>query len=249
MLVIENLQASIENKPLIKGLNLTINAGETHALMGPNGSGKSTLANILAGRPDYTITGGSVTFQGQDLLALPPEERARSGVFLAFQYPIEIPGITNIYFLKMSLNAIRKAKGLPEMDAFDFTTLVKEKAAFLKLDQDFLYRPLNTGFSGGEKKRNAILQMMLLEPTLAILDETDSGLDIDALREIAVGVNHCRTPERGFLLITHYQRLLDYIVPTHVHIFMNGRIIQSGGPELAKQLEKSGYEQFSKESA
>jgi Fe-S cluster assembly ATP-binding protein len=242
MLSIKHLKASVDNKTIIHDLNLEIQPGEVHAIMGPNGSGKSTLANILAGRSTYHIEQGSVAFLKEDLLSLAPEMRARKGLFLAFQYPIEIPGVTNIYFLKASLNAIRKARGESELDAFDFTNLVKSTCQTLKMSEDFLYRPINTGFSGGEKKRNAILQMMLLEPKLAILDEADSGLDVDALRIIAEGVNAMRAPHRSFLLITHYQRLLDYIVPDVVHILLKGKIIQTGGPELAHLVEKEGYE-------
>lgn len=241
MLHINNLHAKVDNKIILRGLNLTINAGEVHAIMGPNGSGKSTLANILAGRENFTVTQGEITFEGQNLLALASDERARQGVFLAFQYPIEIPGVSNIYLLKASLNAIRKARSLPELDAMDFLNLVKQKIQAVDLDQDFLYRSVNEGFSGGEKKRNELLQMSLLEPKLAILDETDSGLDIDALKVIADGVNALRNPNRSFLVITHYQRLLDHIVPDFVHVLYNGQIVKSGDKHLALELEEKGY--------
>lgn len=241
MLNIQNLQAEIDGKAILKGLDLTIRAGEVHAIMGPNGAGKSTLSQVLAGREDYKVTGGSVTFNDQDLLALPPEVRAREGIFLAFQYPVEIPGVANIYLLKAAVNAQRKHRGLPELDAIDFLKLVKEKMKIVEMDKDFLYRSVNEGFSGGEKKRNEVLQMALLEPKLAILDETDSGLDIDALKIVANGVNQLRSPDRSVLMITHYQRLLDYIKPDYVHVLANGRIVRSGGPELALELEERGY--------
>lgn len=241
MLNIRNLQAEIDGKAILKGLDLTIHPGEVHAIMGPNGAGKSTLSQVLAGREEYKVTGGSVTFNEQDLLALPPEVRAREGIFLAFQYPVEIPGVANIYLLKAAVNAQRKHHGLPELDAMDFLKLVKEKMKIVEMDKDFLYRSVNEGFSGGEKKRNEILQMALLEPKLAILDETDSGLDIDALKIVANGVNQLRSPDRSVLMITHYQRLLDYIKPDYVHVLAHGRIVRSGGPELALELEERGY--------
>jgi Fe-S cluster assembly ATP-binding protein len=218
-----------------------VNAGEVHAIMGPNGSGKSTLAQVLAGREVYTVTAGQVTYNGNDLLALSPEDRARAGIFLAFQYPVEIPGVSNMYFLKAALNTIRKSQGLEELDAFDFLTLVRDKMTLMNMDQTLLNRPVNTGFSGGEKKRNEIFQMAVLEPKLAVLDETDSGLDIDALKLVAHGVNTLRSPERSMIVVTHYQRLLDYIVPDFVHVLSGGKIVKSGGKELALQLEKEGY--------
>ena len=241
MLEIKNLCATIGDKPILKGIDLTIAAGEVHAIMGPNGSGKSTLSKIIAGDPNYTVTQGSITYQGQDLLAQSPEVRAQEGVFLAFQYPVEIPGVSNIYLLKAALNAKRRAKGLKEVDAFDFLKLIREKLKLVKMDEAFLHRAVNSGFSGGEKKRNEILQMALLEPVLAVLDETDSGLDIDALKIVAEGVNTLKSPENAILLITHYQRLLDYIVPDKVHILSQGKIIQTGDANLAKELEKTGY--------
>lgn len=242
LLKIENLHAEVEGKPILKGINLSLDFGQIHAIMGPNGSGKSTLANVLAGREGFTVTSGRIWYQGQDLLAMSPEERACAGLFLGFQYPVEIPGVSNIYFLKAALNAIRKQRGEPEVDALEFIQLVKEKVRQMGMDEQFLYRAVNEGFSGGEKKRNEILQMALLEPRLCILDETDSGLDIDALRTVADGVNRLRSPERAFLVITHYQRLLDYIVPDVVHIMADGRIQRTGGPELARELEERGYE-------
>lgn len=241
MLLIENLHVSVADKPILKGINLEIKPGEVHAIMGPNGSGKSTLSHVLSGKAGYEITQGSVTYQGQDLAEMPPEIRAREGIFLAFQYPVEIPGVSNIYLLKAALNAVRKHHGQPEVDAMDFLTLVKHKVKMLEMDEKFLYRAVNEGFSGGEKKRNEILQMAILEPKLCILDETDSGLDIDALRIVADGVNSLRSPERGFLMITHYQRLLEYIVPDFVHVLAHGKIVKSGGPELALELEEKGY--------
>lgn len=240
LLNIKNLTANIETKSILNGINLQINPGEVHAIMGPNGSGKSTLASILAGREGYEMQ-GEVLYKDQNLLAMSPEERARAGIFLAFQYPIEIPGVSNIYLLKAALNAKRKAEGLPEIDAMDFLNLVKSKIKEVDLDQDFLYRSVNEGFSGGEKKRNEILQMLILQPTLAILDETDSGLDIDALKVVADGVNSLRSPDRSFIVVTHYQRLLDYIVPDFVHVLSNGRIVKSGTKELALELEEKGY--------
>jgi Fe-S cluster assembly ATP-binding protein len=241
MLEIKNLHASVDGKDILKGINLTVKPGEVHAIMGPNGAGKSTLSNVLAGRDGYEITQGSVTFQDEDLLALEAEERARRGVFLAFQYPVEIPGVSNIYLLKAALNAVRTHQGLEELDAMDFLTLVREKLKLVKMDEDFMYRGVNEGFSGGEKKRNEILQMALLEPTLAILDETDSGLDIDALKTVSEGVNALRSADRSIVMITHYQRLLDYIVPDFVHVLSDGQIVKSGDKELAKELESKGY--------
>jgi Fe-S cluster assembly ATP-binding protein len=241
LLEIENLMVSVGGKPILRGVSLVVPAGEVHAVMGPNGSGKSTLANVLAGREEYEVTGGAVRFRGQDLLALSPEERAREGVFLAFQYPVEIPGVSNSYFMKASLNAVRTKRGQPELDAIDFLQLVKQKMKDLDMDERFLNRSVNEGFSGGEKKRNEILQMSLLEPALAVLDETDSGLDIDALRIVADGVNRLRSPERAVLAITHYQRLLDYLVPDHTHVLLGGRIVKSGDRSLALELEKRGY--------
>ena len=242
MLEIRNLHAGIDGKEILTGLDLTVNAGEVHAIMGPNGSGKSTLAHVLAGRPGYTVTQGTVVYQGQDLLALAPEMRAREGVFLAFQYPVEIPGVSNVYFLKAALNAIRKHRGLSELDAIDFLNLVKERSKVVDIDDSLVKRPVNEGFSGGEKKRNEIFQMALLDPILAILDETDSGLDIDALRIVARGVNQLRSPERAMIVVTHYQRLLNYIIPDFVHVIVDGRIVKSGGKELAFELEAKGYE-------
>lgn len=244
MLEIKNLTAEVEGKEILKGINLTINPGEVHAIMGPNGSGKSTLSYVLAGREGYTVTGGSVTLNGVDVLGLEPDARAALGVFLAFQYPVEIPGVPFNTFLKTSLNAVRKARGLPELPALDFLKLMKSKAADLGISDEMLKRMVNVGCSGGEKKRNDILQMSMLEPILAILDETDSGLDIDALRIVAEGVNKLRSPDRSFLVITHYQRLLDYIVPDHVHILAYGKIIKSGGADLAHELEEKGYGEF-----
>jgi len=242
MIRIKNLHASVEGKPILNGVDLAIEAGEVHAIMGPNGSGKSTLANVLAGREGYEVTKGSVQFLGQDLLALEPDERAAAGVFLAFQYPVEIPGVNNSYFLRAGLNSIRERRGLEEIDAADFILLAREKAKLLQMDDDLLGRGVNTGFSGGEKKRNEIFQMAVLEPRFAILDETDSGLDIDALRVVADGVNALRGPERAFLVITHYQRLLNYIVPDRVHVLHEGRIVKTGGKELALELEEKGYQ-------
>ena len=241
LLEIKDLHATVGEREILKGIDLTVNAGEVHAIMGPNGSGKSTLAQVLAGRELYTVTGGQVTYDGKDLLALSPEDRARAGIFLAFQYPVEIPGVSNMYFLKAALNTIRKSQGLEELDAFDFLTLVRDKMALMNMDQTLLNRPVNTGFSGGEKKRNEIFQMAVLEPKLAVLDETDSGLDIDALKLVAHGVNTLRSPERSMIVVTHYQRLLDYIVPDFVHVLAGGKIVKSGGKELALQLEKEGY--------
>ena len=241
MLKIENLHVRVAGKDILKGLTLTVEAGRVHAIMGPNGAGKSTLGNIIAGREGYEITEGSVTFEGRDLLELEPEERAAAGVFLAFQYPVEIPGVNNTYFLRAALNAQRKARGEEELDSMQFLKKVREKLAVLHLKDELLHRGVNEGFSGGEKKRNEIFQLALLEPKLAILDETDSGLDIDALKAVADGVNALRSPERAFLVITHYQRLLDYIRPDVVHVLADGRIVQTGGPELALELEQHGY--------
>jgi Fe-S cluster assembly ATP-binding protein len=241
MLSIKNLHASVDDTPILHGIDLEVKAGEVHAIMGPNGSGKSTFANVLTGREQYRVTQGEVIYQGQNLLTLSPEDRARAGVFLAFQYPVEIPGVSNIYFLKAALNAIRRYRGLDELDAMDFLSLVREKVEMVKMDEALIYRAVNEGFSGGEKKRNEILQMMVLEPALAILDETDSGLDIDALKTVADGVNRLRSDKRAFIVVTHYQRLLNYILPDHVHVLSNGRIVKSGGPELALELEERGY--------
>ena len=241
LLEIKDLHATVGDREILKGIDLTVSAGEVHAIMGPNGSGKSTLAQVLAGRELYAVTGGSVSYQGQDLLELAPEDRARAGIFLAFQYPVEIPGVSNMYFLKAALNTIRKSQGMEELDAFDFLTLVRDKMTLMNMDQSLLNRPVNTGFSGGEKKRNEIFQMAVLEPKLAVLDETDSGLDIDALKLVAHGVNTLRSPERSMIVVTHYQRLLDYIVPDFVHVLAGGKIVKSGGKELALQLEKEGY--------
>jgi len=249
MLTVKNLQAGIDGKTILRGIHLQVNPGEVHAIMGPNGSGKSTLAHILAGREGYEVTGGEVLFEGKDLLAMAPEDRAREGMFLAFQYPVEIPGVSNIYLLKAAVNAARKHRGLDELDAMDFLTLVKEKLRLVEMDDSFLYRSVNEGFSGGEKKRNEILQMAVLEPRLAILDETDSGLDIDALKVVAGGVNTLRSPERAIILVTHYQRLLNYIVPDCVHVLSGGRIVKSGGRELALELEAKGYGWIEAQSA
>jgi Fe-S cluster assembly ATP-binding protein len=241
LLEIDNLHVSVEGTEILKGLDLKLDRGQVHAIMGPNGSGKSTLAQVLAGREEYEVTEGEVLLDGEDLLEMAPEERAREGVFLAFQYPVEIPGVSNTYFLKAALNAIRKHRGEAPIDAMDFLALVREKMKMVKMDESLLNRPVNEGFSGGEKKRNEIFHMSVLDPTLAILDETDSGLDIDALRVVADGVNSMRSEGRSFLVITHYQRLLQYIVPDRVHVLVGGRIVQSGGPELAEQLEEKGY--------
>jgi Fe-S cluster assembly ATP-binding protein len=242
LLEISNLSAKVGGKNVLHGLSLAVNAGEVHAIMGPNGSGKSTLAYVLAGRPGYEITGGSVKFQGRNLLTMEPEERARAGLFLGFQYPVEIPGVNNVYLLKAAVNAKRKATGQPEVDAYEFLQLVRGKMKLMQMDESFLSRGVNEGFSGGEKKRNEILQMLVLEPALAVLDETDSGLDIDALKVVARGVNSLRAADRGVLLITHYQRLLDHIVPDHVHVLARGKIARSGDKTLAHELEKRGYD-------
>jgi Fe-S cluster assembly ATP-binding protein len=249
MLEIDNLHAGIEGKEILHGLTLKVGTGEVHAIMGPNGSGKSTLANVLAGRPKYTVSSGSVRFEGKDLLAMPAEERAREGVFLAMQYPVEIPGVNNVYFLKAAVNAVRKHQGLEEYDAMEFLQIARDKMKLVDLDEAFMNRSVNEGFSGGEKKRNEIFQMAVLDPKLAILDETDSGLDIDALRVVANGVNTLRSEKHSVLVITHYQRLLTYLVPDHVHVLAEGRIVKSGGKELALELEKKGYEWIEQEVA
>ena len=249
MLVIENLHAKVEGRDILHGINLRVNAGEVHAIMGPNGSGKSTLAQVLTGRDGYQVTAGEVRYEGRDLLALAPEERAVAGIFLSFQYPVEIPGVGNLYFLRTALNAIRKERGLEELDAMDFLALAKERMKLVEMDPSFISRSVNEGFSGGEKKRNEIFQMAVLEPKLAILDETDSGLDIDAVRTVAAGVNALRAPDRAMVVITHYQRLLDYIVPDHVHVMVNGRLVASGGKYLALELEQSGYAAFEAQAA
>jgi Fe-S cluster assembly ATP-binding protein len=241
MLEIKNLHARVEDKEILRGIDLTVKAGEVHAIMGPNGSGKSTLAGVLAGRDAYEVTAGEVLYQGRNLLEMEPEERAREGIFLAFQYPVEIPGVSNTYFLRAAVNAIRKHRGLPEYDARDFLKLVREKMKLVRMNDELLKRPVNEGFSGGEKKRNEIFQMAVIEPKLAILDETDSGLDIDALRIVADGVNALRSPERAMIVITHYQRLLEYIIPDRVHILGHGRIVRSAGKDLALELEDKGY--------
>jgi Fe-S cluster assembly ATP-binding protein len=248
MLEIRNLHAQVNGNEILRGVTLTVKVGEVHAIMGPNGSGKSTLAQVLAGREAYEVTEGEVLYKGKNLLEMDPEERAREGVFLAFQYPVEIPGITNAYFLKSALNALRKHKGLEEIDAIEFLTLVKEKLKLVDMEQSFLNRSVNEGFSGGEKKRNEIFQLAVLEPTLAILDETDSGLDIDALRIVADGVNKLRKPENATIVVTHYQRLLNYIIPDFVHVLLDGRIVKSGGKELALQLEEKGYDWLREEA-
>ena len=241
LLEIKNLHANVAGKEILRGIDLTVGAGEMHAIMGPNGSGKSTLAQILAGRDIYEVTSGQVLYDGKDLLSMPPEQRAQEGIFMAFQYPVEIPGVSNMYFLKAALNTIRKSRGLEELDAMDFLTMVKEKLALVEMDPAFLNRPVNAGFSGGEKKRNEIFQLAVLEPRLAILDETDSGLDIDALRIVANGVNGLRTADRAMIVVTHYQRLLNYIVPDFVHVLAEGRIVKTGDKNLALALEQTGY--------
>ncbi len=241
MLEIKDLRARVQHKDILKGVNLTVKTGEVHAIMGPNGSGKSTLARVLAGHPEYEVVGGQVLFEGHDLLDLDPEERAREGVFMAFQYPVEIPGVNNAYFLKAAVNAVRKHRGEQELDAMEFMELLNERLQLMHMDQDLLKRPVNEGFSGGEKKRNEIFQMLVLQPKLAVLDETDSGLDIDALKTVAEGVNAMRSPDRAIVVVTHYQRLLNYIVPDFVHVLTDGRIARSGGKELALELEDKGY--------
>ena len=241
MLTIKNLQVNVNGAEILHGINLEVNAGEVHAIMGPNGSGKSTLAHVLAGRETYAVTEGEVIYEGKNLLQMLPEDRAREGIFLAFQYPVEIPGISNTYFLRAALNTIRKHRGLEELDAMDFLALIREKMNLLGMDESLMNRPVNEGFSGGEKKRNEIFQMAVLEPKLAVLDETDSGLDIDALKVVASGVNSLRSPERSIIVVTHYQRLLDYVVPDFVHVLYNGRIVKSGGKGLALELEQKGY--------
>jgi Fe-S cluster assembly ATP-binding protein len=243
MLSIRDLSAGVEDRPdILKRVNLEVRAGEVHAVMGPNGSGKSTLAQVLAGHPAYSVTGGTVTYLGQDLLAMPPEERARAGLFLAFQYPVEIPGVNNAYFLKTAVNELRTRQGLEELDAMEFLEFLEKKLALVEMDRNFLHRPVNEGFSGGEKKRNEILQMAVLEPKLAILDETDSGLDIDALKIVAAAVNRLRRPDNATILVTHYQRILEHVEPDHVHVLFDGRIVKSGGKELARELERKGYD-------
>ncbi|MFA6540013.1 MAG: Fe-S cluster assembly ATPase SufC [Bacteroidota bacterium] len=247
MIEIKNLHANVNGKEILRGINLSVKAGEIHAIMGPNGSGKSTLAQVLSGHPAYEVTQGEVLFQGQDLLEMEPEDRARAGVFLAFQYPVEIPGVSNSYFLKAGLNEVRKANGLEELDSMQFLKLLKEKMKIVEMDQSFINRPVNEGFSGGEKKRNEILQMAVLEPKLAILDETDSGLDIDALKIVAEGVNKLKSPKNATIVVTHYQRLLNYIVPDFVHVLVKGQIVKSGGKELALELEANGYDLIKEE--
>jgi Fe-S cluster assembly ATP-binding protein len=242
MLEISDLTVRVAGKEILKGVNLQVNAGEVHAIMGPNGSGKSTLAQVLAGREDYEVTRGAATFEGRDLLSMPAEERARAGLFLGFQYPVEIPGVNNVYLLKAALNAQRKAAGQPEVDAYDFLALIRQKMKFMQMSETFLTRGVNEGFSGGEKKRNEVLQMLVLEPKLAILDETDSGLDIDALKVVSMGVNSLRDPKRAQVLVTHYQRLLDYVIPDQVHVLSGGRIVKSGDKSLALELERRGYD-------
>ncbi len=249
MLEVKNLHANVEGHEILKGIDLTVNAGEVHSIMGPNGSGKSTLAQVLAGHEAYEVTAGEVIYDGKDLLEMGPDERACEGIFLAFQYPVEIPGVTTNYFLKAAVNAIRKHRGEDEIDAMDFLELVKKKVAYVDMDERLLKRAINEGFSGGEKKRNEIFQMAMLEPKLAVLDETDSGLDIDALRIVADGVNKLRSPDRAMIVVTHYQRLLSYIVPDHVHVLVDGRIVKSGGKELALELEEKGYAWVDEEAA
>jgi Fe-S cluster assembly ATP-binding protein len=249
MLEVKNLHVSIEGKEILKGINLLVNAGEVHAIMGPNGSGKSTLAQVIAGRDLYEVTEGDIIFNGKSILDMSPEERAREGIFLAFQYPVEVPGVSNIYFLRSALNAIRKHRGQEELDAMEFLSLIREKIALLEMNEELLHRSVNEGFSGGEKKRNEIFQMAVLEPRLCLLDETDSGLDIDALKTVANGVNALRSPERSMVVVTHYQRLLDYIVPDVVHVLANGRIVKSGGKDLALELEEKGYAWLEEQAA
>jgi Fe-S cluster assembly ATP-binding protein len=249
VLDIRGLHARVADREVLRGIDLVVPAGEVHAIMGPNGSGKSSLSHVLAGKPGYTVTGGTAAYQGQDLLTLSPEERSRAGIFLGFQYPVEIPGVNNAYLLRAALNAARRQRGEKEVDAFDFLALVKERMALMRMDESFLSRGVNEGFSGGEKKRNEILQMLVLQPTLAILDESDSGLDIDALKVVANGINTLRAPARAILLVTHYQRLLDHVVPDRVHVLAGGRIVRSGGPELARELEQRGYDWLLDEAA
>ena len=249
MLSIRNLSAGVESTPILKRVDLEVRAGEVHAVMGPNGSGKSTLAQVLAGHPAYAVTAGEITYLGQDLLAMPPEERARAGLFLAFQYPVEIPGVSNAAFLKAAVNEVRTRQGLEELDAMEFLELLEDKLRLVEMDRSFVNRPVNEGFSGGEKKRNEILQMAVLEPRLAILDETDSGLDIDALKVVAHGVNRLRRPDNALILVTHYQRMLQYVEPDHVHVLFDGRIVKSGGKELALELERKGYDWIREEVA
>jgi Fe-S cluster assembly ATP-binding protein len=249
MLEIKNLRATVGGKEILRGINLRVGDGEVHAIMGPNGSGKSTLAHVLAGRENYEVTGGEVLYKGKNLLAMNPEDRAREGVFLAFQYPVEIPGVSTAYFLKAALNSVRKFRGLDELDAMEFLSLIKEKTKLVEMDQALINRPLNEGFSGGEKKRNEVLQMAVLDPKLAILDETDSGLDIDALRIVAGGVNALRRKDRAMIVITHYQRLLNFIVPDFIHVLYEGRIVKSGAKELALELENKGYDWIKSEAA
>jgi len=249
LLQIQNLHVKVAEREVLRGIDLAVPAGEVHAIMGPNGSGKSSLSHVLAGKPGYTVTAGSVSYQGRDLLALSPEQRAHAGLFLGFQYPVEIPGVNNAYLLRAALNAARRQRGEAEVDAFDFLSLVKERMALMKMDESFLSRGVNEGFSGGEKKRNEILQMLVLQPTLAILDETDSGLDIDALKVVAAGINSQRAPGRAVLLVTHYQRLLDHVQPDRVHVLVRGRIARSGGPDLARELEQRGYDWLLEEAA
>jgi Fe-S cluster assembly ATP-binding protein len=242
MLEIRDLHVKVNEREVLRGINLDLPAGQVHAIMGPNGSGKSSLSHVLAGKPGYTVTSGSVSYEGRDLLALPPEERARAGLVLGFQFPVEIPGVNNAYLLRAALNAARRARGEAEVDAFDFLNLVKERMALMRMDETFLSRGVNEGFSGGEKKRNEILQLLVLQPRLAILDESDSGLDIDALKVVAAGINSLRSPERAILVVTHYQRLLEHVVPDAVHVLSGGRIVKSGGADLARELEQRGYD-------
>jgi Fe-S cluster assembly ATP-binding protein len=249
MLAIRNLRAKVGGKEILRGIDLRVEAGEVHAIMGPNGSGKSTLAHVLSGHENYEVSGGEVLYEGKNLLAMSPEERAREGLFLAFQYPVEIPGVSTTYFLKAALNAVRKHRGMEELDAMEFLALIKEKIKLVEMDQALINRPLNEGFSGGEKKRNEILQMAVLDPKLAILDETDSGLDIDALRIVAAGVNALRRPDRAMIVITHYQRLLNYIIPDFIHVLFDGRIVKSGARELALELERKGYDWIKEQAA
>jgi Fe-S cluster assembly ATP-binding protein len=249
LLHIQNLHVKVAEREVLRGIDLAVPAGEVHAIMGPNGSGKSSLSHVLAGKPGYSVVSGSVSYQGRDLLALTPEQRAHAGLFLGFQYPVEIPGVNNAYLLRAALNAVRRQRGEAEIDAFDFLSLVKERMALMKMDESFLSRGVNEGFSGGEKKRNEILQMLVLQPVLAILDETDSGLDIDALKVVAAGINSQRAPGRAVLLVTHYQRLLDHVQPDRVHVLVRGRIARSGGPELARELEQRGYDWLLEEAA